>query len=99
MTATKTPSRDRRGSEASESEDALIARRPGDGRDRAYVVESGTSVWAVICSLHRTGWDIAEAGADYGLSESGVRAAIDYYEQNRAFIDAFILLNSDENYA
>ncbi len=95
MMATRTPSRDRRTSLDAE---ALVSRRPGSGRDEAYVVESGTHVWAVIGSLRRVDWNIAVAARDYGLSEESVRAAIDYHERNKEFIDAFIVLNSEENY-
>jgi uncharacterized protein (DUF433 family) len=77
--------------------DAMVEPEPGRGRDRARLKDSGVPVWALIAELQANNWDIAEVARAYRIPEIAVRAAIRYYENNKPFIDAFLLLNSEAN--
>jgi uncharacterized protein (DUF433 family) len=66
-------------------------------RDRAYLADYGTPVWVVINYLQGANWDFDKVAKAYELPEIAVRAAVHYYEKNRKFIDAHILLQSEEN--
>lgn len=76
---------------------AMIEPEPGRGRDRARLREFGVPVWAMIAELQANGWDVVEVARAYRVPEVAVRAAIHFYEGNKPFIDAFLLLNSDAN--
>jgi uncharacterized protein (DUF433 family) len=51
----------------------------------------------LIAELQATGWDIAEVARAFRVPENAVQAAIRYYERNKPFVDAFLLLNSEAN--
>lgn len=81
-----------------ESDDELIAKyiiRNPDGRgpDRA-VTTHGVSVWLLVEQVRASGGNIHEIAADHDLPEVAVRAALAYYRQNQALIDARILINN-----
>ena len=65
------------------------------GRAHARLVDHGTPVWAIIAYPRGTDGDIGRTAADYLLPGEAVHAAMRYYERNRAYIDAFILLNDE----
>jgi hypothetical protein len=75
------------------------------GRARWRLTEFERPIWALIQWIQVIGKldDAAEASeaviaqvaADYAIEERGVRAALAYYARNRAYIDAFLLLNND----
>ena len=75
----------------------MIAQDPLGGRDRARLAEYGTPIWALIAYLQGPNGGIAETAAAYQIPEIAVHAALRYYERNREFIDARILLNSAAN--
>ena len=78
--------------------DAMVERGRHVGeRDEARLAEYGTPVWALIAYLNGPDGGIARTAAAYHLPEIAVRAAIHYYERNRPFIDARLLLNSEAN--
>ena len=78
--------------------DAMVEQGPHvGGRDEARLAEYGTPVWALIAYLNGPDGGIARTAAAYHLPEIAVRAAIRYYERNRPFINARLLLNSDAN--
>jgi uncharacterized protein (DUF433 family) len=57
----------------------------------ARLAQYGVSVWAIISRFERVnGGDIDEAAADYDLPREAVEAALAYYEQHEAAIDARI---------
>jgi uncharacterized protein (DUF433 family) len=71
---------------------------PGDNDgDKARIKDYGIPVWALIAALQRTDGDSQNVADAYGIPVVAVRAAIHYYERNRPFIDAFLLLNSEAN--
>lgn len=82
--------------------DAIIQQDPNDpGRHNARFVEFGDHVWAVLNSLRRDHDDIptgnvAEAAAEWNMSEEAIRAAIRYYERHRDLYDAYFLLQDEE---
>ena len=77
--------------------------RPGWARWR--LSEFNVPIWALIVDLQSTSnvYDATEASPaaiqktaeGFSVSEFGVRVALAYYVQNRAYIDAFLLLNND----
>jgi len=58
------------------------------GPRNARVVPGYIHVWAIIGELESSGWDIAAVAEGYGIPEEAVRAAIAYYRQHQAEIDA-----------
>lgn len=84
-----------------EQDDALIARyiapRPhDDGRANAYLPEFGFRVATLIGYLQSIENDVRETARSYQLPEDAMLAAIAFYRQNRAVIDARILLDIDQ---
>jgi uncharacterized protein (DUF433 family) len=67
----------------------------GAGRHRAHLKKYGVSVWALANRLN-TGTSIPDLAREYRLPEEAVEAAKAFYEQNRAIIDAWILINESE---
>ena len=65
----------------------------GAGRDEARVRQYGTPVWALVAYLDVAKGDLGRVAEDYGLPREAVEAAIGYYHQNKAAIDARLLLN------
>jgi len=75
---------------------AMVEQDPRQpGRHNARLKDYGTHVWAIIAYLQGTDWDIAKVARDHEVSEDAVRAAIQYYEQNRELIDAELLLQDE----
>jgi uncharacterized protein (DUF433 family) len=73
--------------------DQYIVRNPnGQGPDEAATIW-GVSVWALIGHMREPENTIARTAADYDLPEVAVRAALAYYRENRALIDARLLVN------
>ncbi len=82
-------------------DDALIARyiapRPYDsGRANAYLPEFGFRVATLIAYMQSVGNDAAETATFYEIPDDAMNAAIAFYRQNQAVIDARILLDIDE---
>ena len=77
--------------------DAMVEPEPGSGRDKARLKDHGVPVWALVAALRETGGDIEKVAAAYRIPVVAVKAAIHYYERNKPFIDAFLLLNSEAN--
>jgi uncharacterized protein (DUF433 family) len=69
-----------------------IARDPRHpGLYDSYLSEYGVSVWAIISRFETVNHaDIDEAAADYDLPREAVEAALAFYEQHTAAIDARI---------
>ena len=59
------------------------------GRANAVIAVTGVAVWAIIAYWQGVG-DRDTVGSDYELTPAQLQAAFDYYEQNRAAIDARI---------
>jgi hypothetical protein len=76
--------------------DAMVEPDPVRGRSRARLIESGVPVWALISRMGEpTADNIARVAAEYAIPEIAVLAALRYYERNKPYIDAFILLNNE----
>jgi uncharacterized protein (DUF433 family) len=80
---------------------ALIARyiepHPAKrGRAFARVKERGVPVWALIGFLAEDFSNADQVAQDYRISREAMDAAIAYYQQNKASIDAWLLLNRGE---
>lgn len=59
--------------------------------ERARLAGSGVPVWAIIGYLR--GYDIDQTAADYEVPRAAVEAALAYYAQHQATIDAWLTLN------
>ena len=77
--------------------DEMVEPEPGSGRDKARLKEYGIPVWALIAALRRTDGDTDKVASAYRIPVVAVQAAIRYYDRNKPFIDAFLLLNSEAN--
>ena len=66
-------------------------------RDRARLADHGIHVWALIAYLRGADGNIERIAADYRLPVTAVKAALRFYQRDPRFIDARLLLNSDEN--
>ncbi|MBA2277920.1 MAG: DUF433 domain-containing protein [Chloroflexia bacterium] len=66
--------------------------RPGPSEAR--LVASGVSVWAIIGYLPTVDGEIDQVAEDYDIEPEAVRAAIAYYHQERAAIDARLAANA-----
>jgi uncharacterized protein (DUF433 family) len=64
------------------------------GKADARLLDYGVHVWAVIGQLKVERWDIDAVARSYDLPREAVEAAIAYYQANKNFIDARLLLNS-----
>lgn len=62
------------------------------GADEVRLIGFGVSVWALIGYLHGVG-DPKQVAADYDLPPEAISAAIAYYEQHPAIIDARLAAN------
>jgi uncharacterized protein (DUF433 family) len=65
----------------------------GAGRDEARLRQYGTPVWALVAYMKVAQNDLKRVAEEYGLPLEAVEAAMGYYRQNRALIDARVLLN------
>jgi uncharacterized protein (DUF433 family) len=68
-------------------------RYPG-GRADARLRDSGVPIWSLVAHLRVVDNDLDQLARDYHLSREAVAAALAFYRQNKAYIDARILLNS-----
>ena len=59
----------------------------------ARLREFGTPVWALVAYLDVAQGDPERVAHDYALPREAVEAALAYYRQHRAAIDARVLLN------
>jgi hypothetical protein len=76
--------------------DAMVEPDPNQGRGYARLTESGTPVWALINRMGEpTPENIARVASEYLVPEVVVRAAIRYYERNKPYVDAIILLHNE----
>jgi uncharacterized protein (DUF433 family) len=84
--------------EVNETElDAMVEQDPRrPGRHNARMRDYGTHVWALIAALQGSNWNIDQVAKEYHIPEVAIRAAIRYYERNREFIDAELLLQHEE---
>jgi hypothetical protein len=64
----------------------------GRGRHAAKLKPYWVSVWVLVNRLN-TGTSVSELAREYNVPEEAVEAAQAFYEQNRAVIDAWILIN------
>ncbi|MCC6625829.1 MAG: hypothetical protein IT340_00380 [Chloroflexi bacterium] len=62
--------------------------------DRARLVGSGVELWALLVHLRGVGSDADQTAADYDVPRAAVAAALAYYRQHQAVIDARITLNA-----
>lgn len=77
--------------------DAMVEQDPRHpGRHNARMRDYGTHVWAIIAALQGRNWDVTKVAAEYHVPEVAIRAAIRYYERNKEFIDAELLLQHEE---
>jgi uncharacterized protein (DUF433 family) len=63
------------------------------GVAEARLAESKIAVWALVGYLRMVDGDIARVAADYDLPREAVDAALAYYRQHRAAIDARLAAN------
>lgn len=66
------------------------AAQPAEARLR----RPGVSVWALVGYLAAVGGDRDRVGHDYELSPDELEAALSYYQEHKATIDARLLLNA-----
>lgn len=71
--------------------------KPGAGDAR--LVGYGVPVWALISYLRLAAGDIDRVAADYALPVDAVRAAVTYYDRERAAIDVRIAANATNDAA
>lgn len=64
------------------------------GQANARLRESGIHVWAIIGQLHVHRGRVDEVMKDYCVPREAIEAAIVYYQRNKEYIDARLLLNS-----
>lgn len=60
----------------------------------AWLRDSGVSIWAVVDYWYSTNFDTAQTLRAYDLSPEAMAAALAYYRQHQAVIDARRLLNA-----
>lgn len=68
------------------------AHKPGAANVR--LAEYGVPVWALIAAWKAVDFDTAQVASDYELRADVVRAALAYYKQNQAVIDARLTLSA-----
>ena len=81
------------------SENELIARyiEPNPispGSEEARLARFGVPVWALVAHLRAVEEDIERVAQDYDLPVEAVRAALAYYRQHKAAIEARIAANA-----
>ena len=64
------------------------------GVEEARLVEPQIAVWALIGHLRTVDWDITRTAAAYRIPTEAVEAALLYYRQHRAEIDARLATNA-----
>lgn len=74
----------------------FIERLPGEGLGDARVRPFDINVWAIIaCYQQAAGEDPDVVAREYHISRVSVDAALAYYQDHRAAIDARIIVNLD----
>jgi hypothetical protein len=69
---------------------------PDGGRPYARLVEYGTPIWVLINRMGEpTPENIARVAWEYSLPDSAIHAALRYYERNKKYIDAVIIINNE----
>ena len=63
------------------------------GRADARLKESGVSVWAIVMYLNLYEGDVERVAWHFELSPEEMEAALAYYQRNKRYIDARVLLN------
>lgn len=63
------------------------------GLDEAILIPSGTPVWAIIGAITRAGSTPEEVASDYDVPLDAVHAALAFYHEHQAVIDARIAAN------
>jgi uncharacterized protein (DUF433 family) len=63
------------------------------GAERARIADHGVSIWALISYLEGVDGDLGQVARDYELSRDALIAALWYYSQHKAVVDAQVLLN------
>lgn len=63
------------------------------GRADARLRRSGVSVWAIVAYLPVYQHDLDQVAEHFGITHDEVEAALAYYERNKAYIDARLVLN------
>ena len=78
-------------------EDRLIAEHVDAswGRSRARL-QSGVPIWSLIGYLRAYDGDAEQVRRSFELSADEMAAALAYYRRNRQYVDAFLLLNSED---
>lgn len=66
------------------------------GRAFARLKTYGVSVWALVGFLADDFSNADQVASDYAIPSEAMDAAIAYYQQNKAYIDAWLLLNRGE---
>ncbi len=66
------------------------------GRANVRIVGTGIPVWALVAYWQGAGHDVARVAADYELPVEAVEAALAYYRENQAVIDARLEANEAE---
>ena len=64
------------------------------GVEEARLVAPRIAVWALIGHLRTVDWDSARTAAAYRIPEEAVKAALHYYRQHQAAIDARLAANA-----
>lgn len=63
------------------------------GRADARLKESGVSVWAIVSYLDVYEGDLDKVAWHFELSQEELDAALAYYQRNKPYLDARVLLN------
>lgn len=76
--------------------DAMVEVPPDRGRPYARLAEYGTPIWVLINRMGEpTPDNIARVAWEYGLPDVAMQAALRFYERNKKFIDAVIIINNE----
>ena len=76
--------------------DAMVEVPADRGRPYARLAEYGTPIWALINRMGEpTPENIARVAWEYDLPDTAIKAALRYYERNKKFIDAVIIINNE----
>ena len=76
--------------------DQYIERLPGEGLGDARVRDFDVDVWALVMYYQQAAdQDVDTVARDYHIPREAVAAALAYYQEHQAVIDARILTNLD----
>ena len=76
--------------------EAMVEPHPDKGRPYARLVEYGTPIGVLINRMGEpTPENIARVAWEYQIPEEAVHAALRYYERNKKFVDAVIILHNE----